>query len=100
MLKLDRMTDYALVRLRALACRLEEVLAAAQLSVSIGLKRSAVSKVVKTLVAADVLADQRKAHGGYRLSREAAIVLLVQIFEVMKGYIADNEYDGGAVSRK
>ena len=100
MLKLDRMTDYALVRLRSLACWPEEGPAAAQLFVSIGLKQPAVSKVVKTLVAADVLADQRKAHGGYRLSREAAIVLLVQIFEVMRGYIADNEYDGGAVSRK
>ena len=91
MFKLNRMTDYAIVVLGAFARRQGEILATAQLSELTGLNQSTVAKVAKTLLAADLLNTQRGVHGGYRLSRKAAISSLVQIVEAIKSHIAVND---------
>ena len=96
MFKLNRMTDYAIVVLGALARRRGEILAAAQLAGLTGLNQPTVAKVAKALVAADLLDTQRGVHGGYRLLREAGIISLVQIVEAMEGPIAVTEYVDGA----
>ena len=95
MFKLNRMTDYAIVVLGALAHRHGEILATAQLAELTGLNQPTVAKVAKTLVAADLLNTQRGVRGGYRLAREASIISLVQIVEAMEGPIAvDDRADG------
>ena len=71
MFKLNRMTDYAIVVLGALAHRQGEILATAQLAELTGLSQPTVAKVAKTLMAADLLETQRGVHGGYRLAQPA-----------------------------
>ena len=72
MFKLNRMTDYAIVVLGALAHRQGEILATAQLAELTGLNQPTVAKVAKTLMAAALLETQRGVHGGYRLTQPAA----------------------------
>ena len=96
MFKLNRMTDYAIVVLGALAHRQGEILATAQLAELTGLSQPTVAKVAKTLMAADLLKTQRGVHGGYRLAQPAAATSLVQIVEAMEGPIAVNDCVDGA----
>jgi len=96
MFKLNRMTDYAIVVLGALAHRQGEILATAQLAELTGLSQPTVAKVAKTLMAADLLETQRGVHGGYRLAQPAAATSLVQIVEAMEGPIAVNDCVDGA----
>ena len=96
MFKLNRMTDYAIVVLGALAHRQGEILATAQLAELTGLNQPTVAKVAKTLVVADLLETQRGVHGGYRLARPAAMISLVQIVEAMEGPITVNDCVEGA----
>ena len=96
MFKLNRMTDYAIVVLGALAHRQGEILATAQLAELTGLSQPTVAKVAKTLMAADLLETQRGVHGGYRLAQSAAATSLVQIVEAMEGPIAVNDCVDGA----
>ena len=55
MFKLNRVTDYAIALLGALARCRGEIFAAAQLAVLTGLNQLTVAKVAKTLAAADLL---------------------------------------------
>jgi FeS assembly SUF system regulator len=96
MFKLNKMTDYAIVVLGALAHRQGEILATAQLAELTGLNQPTVAKVAKTLMAADLLETQRGVHGGYRLAQSAAAISLVQIVEAMEGPIAVNDCVDGA----
>ena len=96
MFKLNRMTDYAIVVLGALAHRQGEILATAQLAELTGLNQPTVAKVAKTLMAADLLETQRGVHGGYRLAQPAAATSLLQIVEAMEGPIAVNDCVDGA----
>ena len=96
MFKLNRMTNYAIVVLGALARRQGEILATAQLAELTGLSQPTIAKVAKTLVAADLLDTHRGMHGGYRLSQQAAMISLVQVVEAMEGPIAVNDCVEGA----
>ena len=96
MFKLNRMTDYAIVVLGALAHRQGEILATAQLAEWTGLNQPTVAKVAKTLMAADLLETQRGVRGGYRLAQPAAATSLVQIVEAMEGPIVVNDCVDGA----
>ena len=96
MFKLNRMTDYAIMVLGALARRRGEIHAAAQLAALTGLNQPTVAKDAKTLVAADLLDTLRGVQSGYRLSREVGIISLVKIVEAMEGPIAVTEYVDGA----
>ena len=98
MFKLNRMTDHSIAVLGAFARRQGETLASTQLAELTGPNRPTDAKVAKTRVAPELLDNQRGAHGGYRLSQEAAIISLVQIVEAMEGPIAANDCDDGAVA--
>ena len=67
MLRLNRMTDYAIVVLGALAHRHGDVLATAHLAELTGLAQPTVAKVSKILLAADLVETQRGGRGGYRV---------------------------------
>ena len=96
MFKLNRMTECAIVVLVALARRQGEIPAKAQLAKLTGLNQPTVAKVAKPLVATDFLDTQRGVHGGYRLSREAAIISMAQILGAMEGPLAVNDCVDGA----
>jgi FeS assembly SUF system regulator len=88
MLRLNRMTDYAIVVLGALAHRRGDVVATAHLAELTGLAQPTVAKVLKILLAADLVKTQRGVRGGYRLVKASADISLVDIVEAMEGPIA------------
>ena len=96
MLRLNRMTDYAIVVLGALAHRRGEVLATAQLAALTGLAQPTVAKVAKHLQAGNLLTTRRGASGGYVLQGRPEDISLVTIIEVVEGPIAVNGCVDGA----
>ena len=96
MIRLNRMTDYAIIVLGALAHKRDETVATALLAELTGLKQPTVAKVAKSLLAADLLATQRGVNGGYRLVRPARSISLVDIVEAMEGPIAVTDCVDGA----
>ena len=88
MLRLNRMTEYAIFVLGALAHRHGDVLATAHLAELTGLAQPTVAKVSKTLLAADLVETQRWVRGGYRLTKSPADISLVDIVEAIEGPIA------------
>ena len=88
MLRLNRMTDYAIVVLGALAHRHGDILATAHLAELTGLAQPTVAKVSKILLAADLVETQRGVRGGYRLIKASADISLVDIVGAMEGPIA------------
>ena len=99
MLRLNRMTDYAIVVLGALAHRHGDVVATAHLAGLTGLAQPTVAKVSKILLAADLVDTQRGVHGGYRLTKAPADISLVDIVEAMEGPIAVTDRVDGAQDR-
>jgi FeS assembly SUF system regulator len=96
LLRLNRMTDYAIVVLGALAHRRGEVLATAQLAALTGLAQPTVAKVAKHLQAGNLLTTRRGASGGYVLLGRPEDISLVTIVEVVEGPIAVNGCVDGA----
>ena len=96
LLRLNRMTDYAIVVLGALAHRRGEVLATAQLASLTGLAQPTVAKVAKHLQAGNLLTTRRGASGGYTLLGRPEDISLVTVIEVVEGPIAVNGCVDGA----
>ena len=96
MIRLNRMTDYAIVVLGALTHKRGETIATAALAELTGLKQPTVAKVAKILLSADLLVTQRGVNGGYRLVRPAHTISLVDIVEAMEGPIAVTDCVEGA----
>lgn len=91
MLRVTRLTDYATVVLTVLAAQPDAVLSAADLAERAGLEAPTVSKVLKPLAQAGLVEGFRGAHGGYRLSRPAPDISLIEIVEAMEGPLAMTE---------
>ena len=96
MLRLNRMTDYAILVLGALAHRHGETLASGRLAEVTDLAQPTVAKVLKTLLAAELVETQRGVRGGYRLMKISAQISLVDIVEAMEGPIAVTDCMDGA----
>ena len=96
MLRLNRMTDYAIVVLGALAHRHGEVLATAQIASLTGLTQPTVAKVAKRLQACKLLETKRGVNGGYQLIGNPADLSLAMIIEAVEGPIAVNGCVDGA----
>ena len=96
MLRLNRMTDYGIVVLGALAHRHGEVIATASLAELTGINQPTVAKVAKLLLGAGLVDTQRGANGGYRLAFPAEDISLVRIIESIEGPIAVNDCVDGA----
>jgi len=91
MLRVTRLTDYATVVLTVLASRPQAVLSATELAECAGLEPPTVSKLLKILAQANLVASFRGTHGGYRLARAAEDISLIEIVEAMEGPLAITE---------
>ena len=69
MLRLNRMTDYAIIVLAALALRPDELVASAALAQKTQLNQTTIAKIAKELVRAQIIIAERGVNGGYRLAR-------------------------------
>jgi FeS assembly SUF system regulator len=91
MLRVTKLTDYATVVLTVLATRRGEVLSAAELAEHSGLEQPTVSKLLKPLAQAGLVEGLRGVRGGYRLSRAADQISLIEVVEAMEGPLAMTE---------
>lgn len=97
MLRLSKMTDYAVVVLTALAYADGTLHTANSLADRTGLPVPTVQKLLKLLARGDLLQSHRGASGGYSLSREPTRINVVHIIEAIEGPIALTDcVDGGS----
>ncbi len=87
MLRLSKLTDYAVVVLLRLA-QSDHVQTSPGLSAITGVPEPTVAKVLKILAAADMVTSQRGARGGYRLSQPLAAISVADVIAAIDGPIA------------
>lgn len=88
MLRLPKLTDYAVVILAALATEGNPVLTAAAIARQSGLSLPTVAKILKKLAKSGIARAQRGTKGGYQLTRPAAAINMADIVAAMDGPIA------------
>jgi len=91
MIKLSRLTDYAVTLLTQMVGGNERIWAASDLADKTGLPLPTVSKVLKQLARAGILKAQRGATGGYRLAGLPDAISVASVVEAMDGPIALTE---------
>lgn len=91
MLKISRMSDYAIVLLTAMARTDATQYTARVLADDTGLTLPTVGKLLKMLSAGGLLLSQQGRNGGYRLARTANEISLADIIEAIDGPIAMTE---------
>jgi FeS assembly SUF system regulator len=87
MIKLSKLTDYAVVLLVQIARRGDALSTTSILSQETGLPHPTVSKVLKILAKRGLLHAQRGSMGGYVLAREVGEITMATIITVMDGPI-------------
>jgi FeS assembly SUF system regulator len=96
MLRLSRLTDYAVVALVRLG-RAEGVETSPGIAAAIGIPEPTVAKVLKALTNSGLVVSTRGAHGGYRLSRPLAAIPVAEVIVAIDGPIALTSCVDGAV---
>lgn len=93
MLRIGRLTDYAVVLLRHMAKQGDQVHTANGLSLACGVALPTVSKLLKLLTKGELTKSIRGANGGYMLARPPGAISLADIISVLEGYIALTDCD-------
>ena len=88
MLRLNRITDYAVVVLTQMANEPDKRVTAPQLSEESNVPAPTVAKVLKALAKEGVLASQRGVNGGYRLARPAGDISMLEVIRALEGPIS------------
>lgn len=87
MLRLSRLTDYAVVVLVRLS-RGEAVQTSPGIAATTGIPEPTVAKVLKILAARGLVISQRGARGGYRLARPVGSIPVTDVIVAVDGPIA------------
>lgn len=90
MLRISKLADYAIVLSTHLGSRAGAI-AVSDLALGTGIPQPTVSKVLKALARAGLVASQRGAHGGYRLARPAVEITVADIIGALEGPISVTE---------
>lgn len=88
MLRLSRLTDYAVVVLAAMAARQGCVLSSAALAEQTHVPEPTVAKILKMLARDGVVDSVRGAAGGYRLDKTAETVSIGAVVTAVEGPVA------------
>lgn len=91
MLKIGKLTDYALLILSEMAKCPTRLMSAAYLAETLHLTIPTVSKILKILAEATLVKSTRGAEGGYKLARSAAEINLAEVIAGMEGELALTE---------
>lgn len=93
MLRITKLTDYAIVVLSTMIDPQGQTAAAAARDVADRSKipQPTVSKVLKLLARSGLVVSERGKHGGYRLARPPAEITVAQIIDAVEGPIAVTE---------
>lgn len=95
MLRISRLTDYATVILAALAEAPERVQTSACLAEQTKLALPTVSKLLKQLQRAGLVASTRGLRGGYQLARPATEISAADILDALEGPFAITDCASG-----
>ena len=88
MIKLNKMTDYAVVCLGMLSRKPGYPMSATELSKETGITLHTVQKLLKVIVSkSDLISAHRGALGGYILNRNSSEISVVEIIEALEGPI-------------
>ena len=90
MIRMSKLTDYAIVLLAHLA-RSERTLTAQELAGRSRVPLPTVSKLCKELSRAGIVVSHRGRHGGYSLARGADAISVAEIVEALEGPISLTE---------
>jgi FeS assembly SUF system regulator len=88
MIRLNRLTDYAIVVLSQMSRDQVHVRTAPQLAGETGVPLPTVAKLLKTLAADGIIVSHRGAAGGYMLSRPAEQISVAEVIASLEGPIA------------
>lgn len=91
MLRISKLTDYGVLVLNELADVGAVQLSSEELAAKTGLSMPTVRKVMKALVDSGLVLAQRGARGGYRLSRAAAQIRILDVVQAFEGPVALTE---------
>lgn len=91
MIILSRLADYGVIVASELAVAPERRLTAAALAQATQLPPATVSKVLKNLAHAGIVAGSRGAAGGYRLARNAATISIAEVVAAIDGDIGTTQ---------
>ncbi|NIP18547.1 MAG: SUF system Fe-S cluster assembly regulator [Xanthomonadales bacterium] len=91
MLRISKLTDYAILVMVELSGARGSVLSAHALGERLGLESPTVSKVLKLLSRGGLVQSFRGASGGYSVNREAADISVAEIIAAIEGPIAMTE---------
>ncbi len=99
MIRLSRLTDYAITLLSYVGKDSEELWTAASLAEKSGLTMPTVAKVLKLLAKGGLVSAQRGAIGGYKLVQSPGKVSIAEIIEIMDGPIAITKCAHGSTQK-
>ena len=88
MLRLNRLTDYAILVLGVLHSRQHVWLSSVQIAESAQLTQATAAKVIKALVAAGLVQTHRGTRGGCQLARPVSQISIAEVVEAIEGPIA------------
>ncbi len=91
MIRINKLTDYAVVVLAQMAGEPDKVITASRLAGDTNLPVPTVAKLLKSLARGGILASQRGAGGGYVLGRNAADITVAEIISALEGPISLTE---------
>jgi FeS assembly SUF system regulator len=95
MLRISKLTDYATVILAALAEQPDHVRTATALAEETRIAAPTVSKLLKQLQRAGLVASTRGLHGGYQLARPATQISAAAILDALEGPVALTDCSAG-----
>jgi FeS assembly SUF system regulator len=88
MIRMSRLTDYAIVLMSYMAAHRERVKNAAELAAAAQLPSPTVSKLLRLLAREELLVSQRGINGGYTLAHAPEEISIAAIIRALEGPIA------------
>lgn len=86
MLRMSKLADYGTVVMTYMAQQPACVRSAPEIAMAVGLELPTVSKILKSLVRANLLLSQRGTKGGYMLAHEPGAISVADIIDSIEGY--------------
>ncbi|MDY0030019.1 MAG: SUF system Fe-S cluster assembly regulator [Pseudobdellovibrionaceae bacterium] len=87
MIKLSKLSDYAIVVLSQLAAEHGALLTASELSAKTTIPEPTVAKVLKLLSKSDIINSSRGVRGGYNMTRAPKEITVAELIEALEGPI-------------
>jgi len=91
MLRITKLSDYAVAILGHLARSASPVRTAKDVAAETGLSAAVVSKILKSLARSNLVVSHRGVQGGYRLARQPSLLSVAEVIEAVEGPVALTE---------